>query len=72
MIKNKYIVKNKAIQNGTPVIAGTRIPVIDIVSLVDEQKISPKEIVTKYFTHISLDQVNGALKWHNSQKNRYA
>ncbi|MBU0978634.1 MAG: DUF433 domain-containing protein [Patescibacteria group bacterium] len=66
---NNIISINKNIQGGQPVITGTRIPVQTICSLVEEQHIDPKIIITEYFTHISLDQVKKALQWDKCRRN---
>jgi uncharacterized protein (DUF433 family) len=69
--KNSIISIDRSILGGQPVIAGTRISVQTIYSLVEEQHIDPTVVVTKYFTHISLDQVLAALKW-SKERRRYA
>lgn len=56
------------IMGGAPCLAGTRIPVSSISYLHKNKKISLKEIVTKYYTQLSLDQVKAALEWSTKHK----
>lgn len=62
---------NKNIQGGVPCIAGTRIPVSEVIYLYKRKKISPEEIVTKHYIQLSLYQVNKIVEWYKQNKSRY-
>jgi uncharacterized protein (DUF433 family) len=72
MQKQKPVSVNHKIQGGAPCLTGTRIPVSDVVYLVRKKSISPKLLVTEYFTQLSLDQVRAALDWFDKSGKKYA
>ena len=62
-ISHPYIKKDEKICQGTPVIAGTRIRVIDIVIEYEKLGYTPDEIVDVH-PHLSLAQVHDALSYY--------
>lgn len=60
------IIIDPNIKGGLPVINGTRIPVKTLVYLNRNLNKSPEEIVTKYYTQLSVDQVIEVLKWFDN------
>ncbi len=58
-----YITKDEKICQGTPIIAGTRIRVIDIVIEYEKLGYTPDEIVNAH-PHLSLAQVHDALSYY--------
>ena len=56
----KYIVSNPEILGGKPVLAGTRIPVDQILFLLNED--FPIEAIHKLYPHVSTDAIRGAVK----------
>ncbi|MCH7652124.1 MAG: DUF433 domain-containing protein [Chloroflexi bacterium] len=56
------IVVNEGVHFGKPCIAGTRIPVVDILELVRDG-IAFDEIVTNYYPDIQLDDIKACLKY---------
>ena len=74
MVKNQSkeaVFIDKSIKGGVPVVSGTRIPVIRVVYLNKKKKISPSVIALKYYTQVSLDQINAVLEWFDKNKTRY-
>lgn len=65
------VIIDKKIKGGVPCIAGTRIPVENIIFLIEKKKESPANIATKYYTQLSLDQIHSALEWFEAHKNKY-
>lgn len=62
------VVKKKNVMGGAFCVAGTRIPVTNIKYLYKAKKITPEQIVTKYYTQLSLDQVKAVLAWIKRNK----
>ncbi|MBM3237481.1 DUF433 domain-containing protein [Candidatus Poribacteria bacterium] len=58
-----YITQNPKICNGNPVIAGTRMRVIDIAIKYDRLGWSPDEIVDEY-PHLDLVKIHDALSYY--------
>ena len=56
------IVVNEGVHFGKPCIAGTRIPVVDILELVRDG-ITFEEIVTNYYPYIQLEDIKACLKY---------
>ena len=56
------IVVNEGVHFGKPCIAGTRIPVVDILELVRDG-ITFEEIVTNYYPDIQLEDIKACLKY---------
>ncbi len=71
MTKKTAVKIDKDIRGGTPCVAGTRIPVENIVFLYKKKKVSPYTIALKYYTQISVDQVKKTIEWFNENKNKY-
>jgi len=63
----KIVSINPEIQGGTPCIAGTRIPVAEVVYLHYKRKFSPEEIATKHFLSLSVFQIKKALQWYKTK-----
>lgn len=62
-IKHPYIVSLKTHCGGSPIIAGTKIPVKSIVFYILRQGMTPEELV-KEFSHLSLPQIYDALSYY--------
>lgn len=62
-IKHPYITKDPEISDGSPVISGTRIRVIDIVIEYDRLGMTPDEIVDAH-PHLTLEAVHDALSYY--------
>ena len=58
-----YVVKNKDVCDGRPIIAGTRTRVIDIVIEYEVLGRSPDEIIRSH-PHLSLYQIHDALSYY--------
>lgn len=58
-----YIVKNKDVCNGSPIIEGTRTRVIDIAVEYDVLGRSPDEIIRSH-PHVNLYQIHDALSFY--------
>ena len=56
------IVVNEGVHFGKPCVAGTRIPVVDILELVRDG-IAFDDIVTNYYPDIQLDDIKACLKY---------
>ena len=56
------IVVNEGVHFGKPCIAGTRIPVVDILELVRDG-VAFDEIVTNYYPDIQLEDIKACLKY---------
>jgi len=54
---------NPKISNGAPVIAGTRIRVVDIATEYEYMNHTPDEIINAH-THLKLEQVHEALSYY--------
>ena len=68
MIKPVQVVSTPNIMSGKPCIKGTRIPASTIVYLVRTEKINPNDLIQDYFPQLSLEAVNAALSWSDSNK----
>ena len=65
------VIIDSNILGGTPVIDGTRIPVSTVVYLNRKLKKSPATIATKYYTQLSVDQIIEAIKWFDTNGDKY-
>lgn len=65
LIKHAYIVENKDICNGEPIVQGTKTTVRAIVELW-RLGISPEEI-TQHLPHLTLAQIFDALSYYSEQ-----
>ena len=66
-IDHPYIVSEKDLCGGSPVIRGTKFPVRSVVNYVLRQGISPEELVRE-FSHLTLAQVYDALSYYYDHK----
>ncbi len=63
-----FVVKNKDVCNGSPVIEGTRTRVIDIAIEYEMLGHSPDEIISSH-PHLNLSQVHDALSYYYENRN---
>jgi uncharacterized protein (DUF433 family) len=63
-----FVVKNKAISDGSPIIEGTRTRVIDIAIEYEILGHSPDEIISSH-PHLNLPQVHDALSFYYENRN---
>jgi len=63
-----FIVKNKDVCNGSPVIEGSRTRVIDIAIEYEMLGHSPDEIISSH-PHLNLSQVHDALSYYYENRN---
>ena len=61
--KHSYITKDPKISGGSPVIAGTRVRVIDIIIEYDRLWMTPDEIIDAH-PQVSLEAVHDALSFY--------
>ena len=61
--EHPYIQIDSTICNGSPVIAGTRIRVVDIAVEYEYMNCSPDDIITAH-PHLKLEQVHAALSYY--------
>ena len=61
--RHPYIVKNKDVCNGSPIIEGTRTRVIDIALEYEVMGRSPDEIIRSH-PHVNLYQIHDALSFY--------
>jgi uncharacterized protein (DUF433 family) len=66
-IDHPYIISDKDLCGGSPVIRGTKFPVRSVVNYVLRQGISPEELVRE-FSHLTLAQVYDALSYYYDHK----
>ena len=66
--QNGLVVRDPEIMFGTPVIAGTRIPVRTIVGYIDSGYTS--EQVIEEFPHLTREQINAALQFQRERRRR--
>ena len=62
-IEHPYVSINPKICNGSPVIAGTRIRIVDIVIEYEYLNRSPDEIIVAH-PHLKLEQIHDALSYY--------
>lgn len=67
-VKHPYIMVNKKIRGGEPVIAGTGIRVLDIAIRYEVMGMSPEDIIVA-LPHLNLSQVHDALSYYYEHKN---
>lgn len=60
---HRFVVKNKHVCNGSPVIEGTRTRVIDVAVEYEILGHSPDEIISSH-PHLNLSQVHDALSYY--------
>ncbi|MDP4011305.1 MAG: DUF433 domain-containing protein [Candidatus Roizmanbacteria bacterium] len=68
---DQIITINPKIQGGVPVIANSRVRVVDVVFLYKKKNISPEDIAIKYYTYLSLYQINKSIQWYELNHNKY-
>ena len=61
--EHPFIQINSEVCNGSPVIAGTRIRVVDVAVEYEYMNCSPDDIVTSH-PHLKLEQVHDALSYY--------
>ncbi|MEK6583105.1 MAG: DUF433 domain-containing protein [Nitrospirota bacterium] len=61
--KHSYVTSNPKISKGSPVIAGTRVRVIDIVIEYDRLGYTPDQIIDAH-PHLTLEAVHDALSYY--------
>lgn len=66
-IKHPYIVVNKKIQGGEPVISSTGIRVLDIAIRYEVMGMTPEDIIIA-LPHLNLSQVHDALSYYYEHK----
>lgn len=69
-IKHPYISTDPKIAGGQPVIAGTRIKVIDIAIRYELMGISADKIIDEY-PHLKLEQIHDALSYYYEHKDTF-
>lgn len=62
-VKHPYIVRQKGVCGGQPMIAGTRIKVSQIVIYYEKMRYQPDEIIRAH-PHLTLAQVHDALSYY--------
>jgi len=67
MTEPPYIVSQKDLCGGSPVIRGSKFPVRSVVNYVLRQGLSPEELV-KEFSHLTLAQIYDALSYYYDHK----
>ena len=60
VIMNKYIISNPEILGGKPVIKGTRIPVDQILFLLNDNY--PVEAIHELYPHVSVETIKGTIE----------
>lgn len=66
-IRHPYIAINSETKKGSPVIAGTRTKVMDIVIRYEFAGMTPDEIIEQ-FSHLTLAQIHDALSYYYEYK----
>lgn len=66
-LKHPYIITNKKIRNGEPIISGTGIRVLDIAIRYELAGMTPDDIIVA-LPHINLSQVHDALSYYYDNK----
>lgn len=66
-VLHPYIVTNKKIRNGDPVIAGTGIRVLDVAVRYELMGMSPEDILVA-LPHVNLSQIHDALSYYYEHK----
>ncbi len=69
--KHSLVTVDKRVRNGIPVVAGTRIPVENIIYLYEKKKVKPATIILKHYTQLSIDQVESVILWFEKNKQKY-
>lgn len=67
-VRHPYIVANKRIRNGEPIVSGTGIRVLDIAIRYEVMRMSPEDIVVA-LPHLNLSHVHDALSYYYEHKN---
>ncbi|MGH7927371.1 MAG: DUF433 domain-containing protein [Candidatus Binatia bacterium] len=65
--EHPYIISQRDLCGGSPVIRGTKFPVRSVVNYILHQGLSPEELVRE-FTHLTLAQVYDALSFYYDNK----
>lgn len=68
-MKNEHIWIKKNIMGGTPCVIGTRIPVSNIIQLIEVGKLTPEIIASQYYSHVDVNTIKGAINWYYSKYN---
>jgi len=63
VVKHPYITKKSKISKGSPIIAGTRVRVLDIIIEYEYLGHSPDEIISAH-PHLILSQIHDALSFY--------
>ena len=63
LIKHPYITSEPGISKGSPIIAGTRVRVLDIIIEYEYLGLTSDEIINAY-PHLSLPQIHDALSFY--------
>ena len=67
-IRHPYIITDKKIRSGEPIISGTGIRVLDIAIRYEIMGMSPEEIIVA-LPHLNLSQIHDALSYYYEHKN---
>ena len=67
-VRHPYIVANKRIRDGEPVVSGTGIRVLDIAIRYEVMGMSPEDIVVA-LPHLNLSHIHDALSYYYEHKN---
>jgi len=70
LVKHPYITTNAEISKGSPIIAGTRIRVMDIIIEYEYLGNSPDEIVSAH-PHLGLSQIHDALSFYYEHREEF-
>jgi len=62
-VKHPYVEINPKICNGSPIIKGTRIKIVDIAIEYEHQNRTPDEIINAH-PHLKLEQIHDALSYY--------
>ena len=68
-IRHPYIITDKKIRGGEPVISGTGIRILDIAVRYEIMGMSPEDIIVA-LPHLNLSQVHDALSYYYENKNQ--
>lgn len=66
-VKHPYVIKDRKVRGGVPIIAGTGIRVIDIALRYEVAGMTPEDIMVS-LPHITLSQIHDALSYYYEHK----
>ncbi len=66
-VKHPYVIKDRKIRGGDPIIAGTGIRVVDIAIRYEIMGLTPEDIMIS-LPHITLPQIHDALSYYYEHK----